>query len=587
MPIVIRANGPLNDITEGLAKGIQQGQQMADQQAAIADAKKRREQDQQRLEMQKSQQDLEQSIAQSKEQFDVGQRAYTQTVQGQAQTSRTAEQAGNASALAEAQQRDQTRLSGLSAAAVKGGPIGAAVYSAQDAAQLAEAQAVARQMDPERGRQYVLDETQRIRQRNADALRPKLIQAWQQTLTNAQGGTDPNNPTSMAAQDPKVLARAQTNIQGLQSGAIDPETSMQHFQIQQQDIQEKRIEENRKKNTTALIGNQIARLKEAAQLHPEMADEAMARVEEAQTYLDQMNDPSLTPVDVRELGQRASSALFGRGQMQGKKTVSPYMQARDLANKDVELFMKSPKAATMSADEISSLLDKQTMRHLEAINAESGRGQGGGQAAPAPSGYDPMERFTQPFAPGEVGSPAGAPQVNAAKPVQAAKSLAAAPNTIEGWGKLAPQDRDSMLTDIALRDPATAIGIAKQLGLGGPSAPSPSSAQPAQPGLVRGATRPVAAESTPAWYDVPKRPEAVAREARDAAQSEADSAATAKADAARKANETPTPEEMQTMRKLWADSTPEGTRKANEYVGEWLRKRGLDWGVIKRLRAKE
>src|SRR5678815_5656019 len=87
MPIIV-GRTPLNAISEGLLKGCTQGKELQAQQAAIDDAKKRREQEQQRIEMAKSAQDLNQSLAKSEEAFAVEQRAYKTKVQGQEQDDR-------------------------------------------------------------------------------------------------------------------------------------------------------------------------------------------------------------------------------------------------------------------------------------------------------------------------------------------------------------------------------------------------------------------------------------------------------------------------------------------------------------------
>src|SRR5690349_15243168 len=504
MPIIIRHNGALNALTEGLEKGFKEGKALQAQQAAIDEAKERRKLEQRRVEMAESQQTLAQTLAKSEEEFNVSQRAYTKTAQGQAQEDRKralgerqAAQQGNAMALGRVQESDPARL-GLGKAMVEGGaqggPLGAALsgamFTAEDQAAMQEAQAVARQMDPERGRQYVQDEEKRNKGARSEALRPKLLKAWQETLKQATTA-DPEDPAASVVADPKIVSRAQTAIAGLQSGA-DPEQFLQQFQVQQQDIAEQRKHARLKKTYTDLITNNIARVQEMGMTNPEFSEDAIDRADEAQTYLDQMNDPDLEPRDVRDLGTKALAALHGRGSSStaAKKQRSIYSEARKMAQADVQSMLLTGPAAEKALDALTQK-HMQTLRDEAGLTAPAAQGvqrQGvvppgtGGASGDAPAGAQGSQAPVIPGTPEEAAQAEPAVRVQAVQ--QAQQKLVQARRALEQL----PDGADKTAALAKLKEEA-----AKWLAVQGndPNAPAPGTeAAPAAP-KTRPARRPL------------------------------------------------------------------------------------------------
>lgn len=494
MPIVIPHNGVLNNLTEGLAKGLTQGKELQAQKEAIEEAKKRRALEERRVAMAESNQQFERGLQESEEQFRKGQRAYTEKLQGQHQEDRasalgerSAAQEGNARSMRAvlADERAQpTPQMQARAGALAGGAAGGAggassiagLFTEQDRIEVDDAVATARHMDPERGARHVQETQERIEKQRLDALKPKLIEAWKATLTNAEGGQDPDNPPSLAAQSPEMLARAQANIKGLADRTVDLKTSMRAYELQQQDLQERRREERLKKTYGSAIQNRIARMEEMAQTNPELEQDLLDRIDEAQTYLDLMGDPDVMGNnDVRELYTKAMGALHGRGTSStaAKKQRSYYSEARKLAQDDL-------RGAAIAPDAYEAKLDALTQKHLEVLKGEDGGG-------PAP-GVNPgraQDRFSRPVQDDPIQGGAGSPAAASAQAQGVAlpgtgASLGGegagaqdfsgpewegAPKTIDEWKTTKPDARDQWLTKIALEDPAMAVEIAAQLGL--------------------------------------------------------------------------------------------------------------------------
>lgn len=483
MPIVIRHNGALANLTSGLVEGVKLGSDLKAQKDAVEDAKRRRAQEDQRLKLAEKGQALDEEVTRAELEFRKVQRGYQAEDRAREAGERDAAKAGNARALGTVLRDERAnptpgvmanagRMAGGAAAGAGLAPGAAGIYTQEDEIAIEEAQSIARQMDPERGARHVQEETERVRKARTEALKPKLIAAWKATIANAQGGDDPDNPPSMAQQDPEVLARAETNIKGLADGTIDPELSMKHFQVQQQSIREKRADANLRKVRTSAIQNRIARFEELAQTNPELEDDLLDRIHEAQTYLDEMNDPALEPSDAREAYTKAMASLHGRGtsSKEAKDKRSLYSEARKLAQDDVRGLALPPQQAEQA-------LDRLTQKHLNELQGEGG-------TRPAAK-YDPTQRFTRPSADDEIQGGAGSQAAAGAQAqgsslpgagadsgmsgagAQDSDELAAAPKTIDEWKATEPAARDEWLTKIALRDPQAAVGIAAQLGLKG------------------------------------------------------------------------------------------------------------------------
>ncbi len=491
MPIVIRHNGALNALTEGLSKGFAQGKELQHQQEAIEEAKRRRALEERRVAMAESQASLAQTLAQSEEEFNKSQRAYTQKAQGQAQEDRTrlagersAAQEGNARLLGEALQGDprrQARVGSAAGAAAGGGFLGAPAASGGASvlnAELEDAKATARHMSPDEGAAYVQREQQRIDHQRKEAMRPKLLKAWKDTLERAQN-PDPEDPTGGVMANPKIIGRAQAAIAGLESGA-DPDLFAQQFSTQMQDVQQERAKIRKQTLFRRQVEGRIASAQQEADttLDEDRAIELSERINEAQSYIDAMEDPSLDEQDVGSLHTKAMAALHGRGttSRSAKQQKSLYTEAQKLADADVNRLLKTNTGMMMKQEQLDALHQQYVDRHLQALRDEAGQ-----SAAPPARGARGQSSVT----PGAAGTPGGDSSgaqdflpVRGPTPAEEADPLAGAPKTIEEWRLTEPKARDNYLTQIALRDPQAAVQIAAQLGLKGESKMDPKTHKP-------------------------------------------------------------------------------------------------------------
>ena len=464
MPIVIRQNGALNNITEGLNQGIEMGSKLAATKAAIEDAKLRREQETRRLDLEQAGQTFNQGIQKGAQDRLTVDRA-------RIQQEREAGQTANARAMGQVEQGVPFKPPPLTGS-IYGAASGLGKMASDHAAQVYEAQNVARHMDPEQGAAYVKSEEQRVRKIRGDALRPKLIDAWTKSLSAGQAQPDPNNPGAAVYQDPKALARAQANIQGLQDGSLDVETSMSHFQAQQADIVNRRNDINLRSTYTKAIQNRLARMEEVAQTNPELEHDLLDRVHEAQGYLDVMNDPAVEPGAAKDYYDKAMAAMHGRGTSSstGKKARSMYSEARAMAQEDVKALGLPPSTA-------GEELDRRTEEHLKRLQDEAnpkGASKGGedrfgwslelspATEDPAPSG---LPATTSPQGQGAVPPGAGGAS-GGASPGAQVSSAPPPDEDVAGWSKAPPAQRDTWLTQIDGENHQRAVQIAARLGLG-------------------------------------------------------------------------------------------------------------------------
>jgi len=514
MPIVIRHNGALNDIAAGLAQGVEDGQKLAAQKAAVDEAKQRRALEERRIGLAESAQTFDQAQA-------TAESERRKVESARIDSERRAGQAANARAMGQVENGAPVKIP-QSGGSIYGKAGNLAGMMADHQAQIEEAKAVARHMAPEAGAEYVKSEEGRIKKARGDALKPRLIEAWKKSLTMGQAQTDPNNPGAAVYQDPKGLARAQMNLQGLQDGTLDVDQSMAHFQAQQADNVNRRNDINRRSLFTGTIQNRIARMTEIAQTNPELESDLVDRVHEAQGYLDEMNDPAIDPGDAKDYYEKAMATLHGRGSSgsSGKKQRSVYSEARKMAQEDVKSLGLPPSTA-------GAELDRLTKLHVQALQDEINPPKQGA-ATPKEQPIDPgnwsLSAFDSTFpghenpassrppaaggAQAQATVPPGAGGVSGDAPAGAQASTGKAPadDDVEGWQRLAPNQRDDALTEIAMQDQKRAVQIAERLGLGAEKQSGKEKAQHGKDELTQRLRNPTSKSQLQAdWAEYEKR----------------------------------------------------------------------------------